>query len=192
MGELSMPYRQLSYRKLSAFSLLSALTVAGSLLASLPLSALAQGLPGLTIFSGVDREDQLAYRLDFFGRPGGTDRYRFRIPRDKMETAVSEFFISYPETYEGTFNPEKARLEVNGDEVALDEVVWDQENRTIEFYPSEPVPANTRIEFVLSDVHNPRNIGTHYFNASVIAPGDVPLRRYVGTWIVSIGDGSNN
>ncbi|HEY9658248.1 MAG TPA: DUF2808 domain-containing protein [Allocoleopsis sp.] len=176
------------YRKLSTLSLLSALTVAAVILPGVSLSTQAQGLPGLTIFSGVDRADQLGYRLDYFGRPGGRDRYRLRIPSTKMQVAASEFFVDYPDTYEGRFNADKVRLKVNGDEVALEDVVWDQDNRVIEIYPTEPVPANTRIEIVLSDVQNPRNVGIHYFNASVISPGDVPLRRYVGTWIVSIGD----
>ncbi|GAB4374420.1 MAG: DUF2808 domain-containing protein [Elainellaceae cyanobacterium] len=151
----------------------------------LPLPAQAQGL---TIFSGVERENQLSYSLDYFGRPGARDRYRLRIPRDKMEVAVSEFFVNYPDTYRGEFDPDAVRLEANGDVVALDDVIWDEENRVIQIYPSEPVPANTRVEIVMSNVRNPNRVGTHYFNALVLSPGDVPLRRYVGTWILSIGD----
>lgn len=179
------------YRKLST-SLLSALTIAAVTLPGVWVSTHAQGLPGLTIFSGVDRADQLAYRLDFFGRPGGRDRYRLRIPNSKMQVAASEFFVDYPDTFDGKFNPDKVNLKVNGDEVSLDDVVWDQDNRVIEIYPTEPVPANTRVEIVLSDVQNPRNVGMHYFNASIISPGDVPLRRYLGTWIISIGDDSGD
>jgi len=180
----------MSYQKFSKFSmcsLLAAITVAGCWVAG-SLSSQAQGTQGLTIFSGVERENQLGYRLDYFGRLGSRDRYRFRIPRDKMQVAVSEFFIDYPQTYRGTFDPDAVRLEANGDVVALDEVVWDSENRVISIYPTEPVPANTRIEIVLSNVRNPNRVGTHYFNALIVAAGDVPVRQYVGTWIVSIGD----
>lgn len=175
-------------RMISSFSLLSVLAVTGGIISSISVPVLAQGLPGLTIFSGVDRENQLSYRLDFFGRPGARDRYRLRIPSEKMEVAVSEFFVNYPDTYEGRFDPDSVRLEVDGDAVELDEVVWDQENRVISIYPTEPVEANTRIEIVLSNVRNPNRVGTHYFNALVISPGDIPLRQYLGTWIVSIGD----
>ncbi|NJO40512.1 MAG: DUF2808 domain-containing protein [Cyanobacteria bacterium CRU_2_1] len=168
--------------------LFSALAVSSCLLTGLALPVLAQGTPGLTIFSGVERENQLGYYLDYDGRPGVRDRYRLRIPADKMETAVSEFFVNYPDTYRGRFDPDSVRLEVDGDEVSLDEVVWDQENRVIQIYPTEPVPADTRIEIVLSNVRNPNRPGMHYFNALVIAPGDVPLRRYVGTWILSISN----
>jgi hypothetical protein len=39
---------------------------------------------------------------------------------------------------------------------------------------------------VLSDVQNPRSGGMYYFNAYINSPGDVPLRRYLGTWILSL------
>ncbi|WAL62529.1 DUF2808 domain-containing protein [Thermocoleostomius sinensis] len=168
-------------------SLLSIAAIAGYGVAISPLPSQAQGTPGLTIFSGVERENQLGYRMDFFGRPGARDRYRLRIPRDKMTVAVSEFFVDYPETYRGRFDPNAVRLQVNGDPVDLDEVIWDAENRVISIYPTEPVPANTRIEIVLSNVRNPNRVGTHYFNALVVAAGDIPVRQYLGTWILSIG-----
>jgi len=151
-------------------------------------ASLAQGLPGLTIFSGIDRENQLNYRLDFAGRPSMPDRYRLRIPARKMDLAVAQFAISYPDTYEGTFDPEEVEIRISGDSIPLDEVVWDQENRVINIYPVEPVPARTRVELVFSNVRNPRRGGTHYFNAMVRSPGDLPMLRYVGTWIVSIGE----
>lgn len=176
----------MSHQAFSA-SLLSALAIAGCLAIGSSVSSPAQAQEGLTIFSGVERENQLSYSMDYFGEPGVRDRYRLRIGRDKMAVAVSEFFISYPDTYRGRFDPDAVRLEVNGDAVELDEVFWDEENRVIEIYPSEPVPANTRIEIVLSNVRNPNRVGTHYFNALVVSPGDIPLRQYLGTWILSIG-----
>lgn len=178
----------MSYRKFSICSLLTATTIAGCWVTGASFPSQAQGTTGLTIFSGVERQNQLGYRLDYFGRLGARDRYRLRIPREKMPVAVSEFFINYPETYRGEFDPDAVRLEANGDEVALDDVEWDLENRVISIYPSEPVPANTRIEIVLSNVQNPNRVGTHYFNALVVGAGDVPVRQYLGTWILSIGD----
>ncbi len=172
--------------------LLSVLAISGCLTVSLAPIALAQGLPGLTIFSGVERENQLGWRMDFDGVPGRRDRYRLRIPAKKMEFAVEQFSITYPDTYRGEFDPKAVAVKVNGDEVALDEVTWDQENRVIEIYPQEPVPADTRVEIVLSDVQNPSRIGTHYFNAMVRSPGDLPMMRYVGTWILTISPNSTN
>jgi len=169
---------------------LSLAAIAGCLVASLPIVSMAQGLPGLTIFSGVDRANLLNYRLDFDGRPGGIDRYRFRIPARKMNTAVSQFSITYPNTYHGEFDTHQVEIRVNGNDVAVEEVTWDQENRTIDIYPQTPVPADSRVELIFSNVHNPTNGGTHYFNALVQTPGDVPLLRYIGTWIISIGNNS--
>jgi Protein of unknown function (DUF2808) len=169
-----------------------ALAIASCALAGAPLVSMAQGTPGLTIFSGVERQYQLGYHLDYDGIPGRTDRYRLRIPADKMQLAAAQFAVTYPESYEGTFDSDRIEVRVNGDSVPLDEVSWDPENRVIEIYPRTPVPADNRVELVFSNVRNPNRLGTHYFNALIRSPGDVPLLRYVGTWIVSIGgDGSN-
>ena len=178
----------MSRQKSSLICLFSGLAAVGCLATGLPTASLAQGLPGLTIFSGVDRENQLGYRLDFGGETARTDRYRLRIPQRKMTLAASEFIVAYPETYTGEFNPEKVEVKVDDKKIELESVNWDQENRVIEVYPQETVAAGTRVEIILSDVQNPRRVGTHYFNALVRSPGDVPLNRYLGTWILSIGN----
>jgi hypothetical protein len=179
----------MSRQKSPLTRLFSGLAIASCLLTTgLATASLAQGLPGLTIFSGVDRENQLGYRLDFGGEISRPDRYRLRIPQRKMTLAASEFIVAYPDTYEGRFNSDEVEVKVNGDKIDLESVNWDQENRVIEIYPQETVAADTRVEIILSDVQNPRRVGTHYFNALVRSPGDVPLNRYLGTWILSIGD----
>jgi hypothetical protein len=160
----------------------------GTLLTGLPAISHAQGLPGFTIFSGVDRENQLGFRLDYGGELSRTDRYRLRIPARKMDLAVNQFIVAYPETYEGRFDADDVVVKVNRKRIELDSVNWDEENRVIEIYPKETVPADTRVEIILSNVRNPRRVGTHYFNALVRSPGDVPLNRYLGTWILSIGN----
>ncbi|NEQ26503.1 MAG: DUF2808 domain-containing protein [Microcoleus sp. SIO2G3] len=168
--------------------LFSVLALSGCLATGLALPSLGQGLPGLTIFSGIDRENQLGYRLDNAGRPSVRDRYRLRIPPDKMTLAAAQLVIIYPVTYDGTFDPNDVEVRVGGDEVTLENVEWDRENRIINIYPAEPIPARTRVEVRLSNVRNPIRGGTHYFNAMVRSPGDLPMLRYVGTWIVSIGE----
>lgn len=170
----------------SKLRFLSILAVAGTLVTSLASVSMAQGLPGLTIFSGVAQRDQLGYRLDYGGRPGVQDRYHLRIPAEKLEFAVAKLAITYPDTYRGRFDPDEVEVRLKGDDVPLDQVVWDQENRVIEIYPLEPIPADNRLEIVLSNVQNPNRVGTHYFNALALSPGDLPLMRYVGTWILSI------
>ncbi len=165
---------------------LSGLAIAGCLITALPLAALAQGLPGLTIFSGVERRDELNYRLDFGGHNGSWDRYRLRIPSAKMKLAVAQFAISYPDYYKGVFNPKKVEVVVKGKPVKLQEVKWNKENSLLEIIPEEPVPAGMNVEIVLSDVKNPDFGGMFYFNCQILSPGDVPLLRYIGTWVLSI------
>lgn len=166
--------------------------VGGACLTGIPEQASAQGTPGFTIFSGVKREDQLAYFLDYGGKTGVIDRYHLRIPSRKVTFAISKLAISYPQTYRGEFDPEQVQVRVKNESVPLSDVVWDKENRVIEIYPQDPIPANNRVEVVLSNVRNPIQVGTHYFNAMALSPGDLPIMRYLGTWILSIDNNNNN
>ncbi|BAY96097.1 hypothetical protein NIES37_00230 [Tolypothrix tenuis PCC 7101] len=166
--------------------LLSTLAVTGCLLTGFQAVSWAQGLPGLTLFSGIKSENQLPYRLDFGGQSDGWDRYIFRIPANKMKLAVAQFAITYPDYYKGTFDPKEVQVKVKGKAVRLSEVKWDKEGRVIEIFPEEPVPAGSRVEVELSNVKNPTFGGVYYFNCQVLSPGDVPLLRYLGSWVVSI------
>lgn len=164
----------------------AALAIAGCLTAGFPLLSLSQGLPGLTIFSGVKAENQLDFRLDFGGNAGGWDRYRLRIPKKKMKVAVAQFVIDYPNYYKGTFNPKEIEVLANDKKVKLQEIKWDKDNYVLEIFPAEAIPVNTKVEIILSDVKNPSSGGMFYFNCRVLSPGDVPLLRDIGTWILSI------
>lgn len=166
--------------------LLSTLAVTSCLLGGIPAISWAQSLPGFTLFSGVKSENQLPFRLDFGGQSNGWDRYRLRISNKKLKTAVAYFVISYPDYYKGTFDPKEIEVRVRDKKIALSEVKWDKENRVIQIYPQEAIPAGSNVELVLSNVKNPAFGGVFYFNCSIQSPGDVPLSRYVGTWIISI------
>ncbi|MBF2014027.1 MAG: DUF2808 domain-containing protein [Rivularia sp. T60_A2020_040] len=171
--------------------LLSAVAVTGFLLAGMPAAITsAQGLPGLTLFSGVKSENQLSYRLDFGGQKNDWDRYRLRVPGKKLNMAVEKFVIAYPDYYTGEFDTKKIEIQVGGKRgktVAVSEVKWDKAGKVIEIYPKEPIPAGKSVELILSNVENPDFPGTFYFNLLVQSPGDkTALTRYVGTWIIGI------
>lgn len=167
-------------------SLWTTLAVTTSLITGLPNLVMAQSNPGLTLFSGVDRQDILNYHLDFGGKSGGWDRYRLRIPGKKLTEGVSKFFITYPEYYKGTFNTDSIEVRVKDKKLPIREVVWDKESRIIEIDLEEPLLESNRVEIVFSNVKNPENGGTFYFQAQILTPGQVPLRLNVGTWILSI------
>jgi hypothetical protein len=71
--------------------------------------------------------------------------------------------------------------------VPLSEVKWDQENHIIQIYLQEPIKAGNKVELVFSNMKNPPFGGMYKFNCQVLSPGDVPLPRYLGTWVLSIG-----
>jgi hypothetical protein len=165
---------------------LSGLAIAGCLVAGLPTLSLADGLPGFTLWGGVKGEDNLNFRLDFGGRAGSWDRYRLRIPAKKMKLAVEQFAISYPDYFKGEFDPKNVEVVVKDKSIKLQEVRWNKDNHLLEIYPAEPIPAGSGVEIQLANVRNPSFGGMFYFNCQVLSPGDVPLLRYVGTWVITI------
>jgi hypothetical protein len=166
-------------------SSLIGLSVAIGAVALLPALTLANGNPGLTIFSGVDRKDILDYFLQFGGRPNQVDRYKLYIPPKKLSQGASSFFVSYPDYFNGRFDTKKIEVRVGGKSLPLKEVIWDKDSRIIQITPETPVVPSSRVELVMSNVRNP-DLGTYYFTGDVIASGNIPVRLYVGTWIVSI------
>ncbi len=172
--------------KLNSRRLLASLAISSSIITGLPYLVLAQATPGLTIFSGVDRQSILNYHLDFGGKANGWDRYRLRISGKKLTEGVARFFISYPDYYKGKFDVDKIEVRMGGESLPLREVIWDEESRIIEIDLEEPILESKKVELVFSNVKNPPSGGTFYFQCQILTPGQVPLRLQVGTWIVSI------
>ncbi len=149
--------------------------------------AVAQGTPGLVIFGNKDT-DILNYYLDFGGVAKNRDRYRFRIPKNKLANGATQFVISYPDYFDGKFNTEKIEVRLNGKKdqsLALKNVVWDQENRFIQIDLAEPLREAKRVELVFSNVRNPK-VGTYYFYAQVVPAINTPVPERVGAWVLSI------
>lgn len=165
--------------------LLSTLAITSCLLTLYPTTTWAGG-QGLVLFSNVKTENRLPFSLDYNGQTNIIDRYRLRIPANKMKLAVAQFTISYPESYKGSFDPNKVEIKVANKKVAVSEVRWNKEARVIEIFPQDPVPAGKKVELVLSNVENPSFAGMHNFNCQVMSPGDLPLLRSLGTWIIGI------
>jgi Protein of unknown function (DUF2808) len=174
--------------KLSAKRVFAAVIASGCLLTGIQAISWAGGNPGLTIFSGVERENLLNYYLDFGGVERQWDRYKLYIPAKKMTQGASKFYISYPENFDGKFDTEKVEVRVDDESLPLREVYWDQEGRFLEIDLEQPVEAGTKVTIVLSNVKNP-DAGTYYLVADAQAAGQIPLRLYLGTWIVSIDGG---
>ncbi len=173
------------FRKTSSLSLMAAMGLLA--VAVQPQASLASGgCDGLNLFSGVERNQQLTCRLDFGGTPNGTDRYRFRLDKKKMKYAVSEFTIDYSDHFNGSFDTKNVEIIVNGKNVKVQEVIWEEESHFLKVIPVDPIAAGTAVEIHFSNVRNPRNNGMYYFNCRVQTPGDVPLLRDLGTWIVEI------
>lgn len=171
--------------KASIKPLLPILALSGFLLVGLPTLTWAGGNSGLTIFSGVERKDILDYYLQFGGRPKQWDRYKLYIPAKKLPQGASSLFITYPDYFDGEFDLNKIEVRIKGKAIPIKEVVLDKESRLLEINLEQPIEPNSKAEIVMSNVKNP-NLGTYYFTCDILASGDIPVRLYVGTWIVSI------
>lgn len=165
--------------------ILATVGIASSLSIGIPLITQAQGGSGLTIFSGVDRENILNYYLDFGGQRNNRDRYRLRIPGKKLMQGASKFYVFYPDYFDGKFKEDKIEVRIDGDPLPLRSAIWDKENYLIEIELEEPLKESKKVELVFSGVKNP-DVGTYYFRAEVLPAADLPIRQYIGTWIISI------
>ncbi len=163
--------------------LLFPMTLLGYFVAN-PVSA--QSTSGLTIFGGVDRENILNYYLEWDVGPKRRERYKLTIPAKKMIQGASKIFITYPDYYDGKFEEDRIEVRIKNEPIELEEVVWDEESRIIEIVPKEPITKSNKLQIVMHNVKNPSRPGTFYFNCQVIAANDLPIRQYLGSWIISI------
>lgn len=187
----------MSARRFSIRRILPALLCTSVLMGSVPTVVEAQSNPGFSfIWGGKDAQPnkQLGYVLQY-GTPGHlNDRWRLKL--GKHDVAMSVIRISMPEYFNGKFNEKRISLReapknriINfkkGKEIPVSAVTVDNDNGFIEVIPETPIPAGKRAELVLGGVKNPRSGGMFFFNCSIISPGDVPVPRNVGTWVLSI------
>jgi len=162
------------------------LALLSCVVASAPVITHAQGLPGLSLCWTGRCPKELNYRLDYGGKSDSFDRYRLRISGKDLNVAVAQIAISYPDYFSGSFDVNNVEVIVRDKSIALKPVEWDQENHRLLIQPVEAIAANQALEIQLSNVKNPRYGGMFYFNGSIQTPGDVPLLRYIGTWVISI------
>lgn len=175
------------FNKLFFKSLLTAVTLATCTIGGVHTIAVAQGTPGLVIFGNRD-VDILNYYLDFGGTAKRRDRYRLRIPKNKLQNGATQFVISYPDYFDGKFDTDKIEVRPNRDKkrsLPLKNVIWDEENRFIQIDLAQPLVEPEKVEIVLSNTKNPE-VGTYYFYAQVVPAVNAPIPQRVGAWVLSI------
>ncbi len=186
----------MSARKFSLKKALPVLLCTGFLVGSVPAISTANTNPGFSfIWGGRDNQPnkQLSYVLSD-GTPGNLNtRWRMKLPR--QEVAVSAIRISFPDYFNGKFNQKRIELRetpkgriINfkkGKSVAVASITADNEAGIIEVIPEAPIPAGKKVEVVMSGVRNPRSGGVYFVNCSVLTPGEVPIPKNIGTWVMS-------
>jgi Protein of unknown function (DUF2808) len=151
-----------------------------------PIAVRSQGLPGFTIFSGVEPSNQLSYRLDL-GTRNTVDRYRLKIPGSKINRlGAAQIQITYPNYYKGKFDDKAIEVFVGDKSIPVESVAWNREAQTLQIDLAQRIKTKGDIEVVLSNVQNPDGAGMFYFTCQVKSSTDFPIARYIGTWILNI------
>ncbi len=172
---------------------------AGSLMPmALPQPAVAQGLPGLTLrWNGNEGGfKELKYILNS-GRTNALDTWMMILPGKELDVAAIQVSVTYPAYFAGRFDNSAVKLKLCNaggvlartrceEDVPLSSVEIDRDNGRIDFFPAKPIPAGTTVGVVFDSMINPSNPGMLQFNASIISPGDLPLSKYVGSWLITI------
>jgi hypothetical protein len=167
--------------------LLTALTLATCTIGGIHTLAAAQGTPGLVLFGNQDT-DVLNYYLDFGGVAEQRDRYRLRIPKNKLPNGATQLVISYPDYFDGKFDTDKIEVRPNKDKkqaLPLKSVDWDEKNRLLKIDLAQPLKNPKLLELVFSNVRNPE-VGTYYFYAQVVPATGTPVPQRIGAWVVNI------
>ncbi|WP_035984987.1 DUF2808 domain-containing protein [Leptolyngbya sp. KIOST-1] len=174
---------------------LAAVAAAVGISTAMPQPTQAQS--GLTIFGGVDAEYRLPYFIDFNTPHSTNTRFYLNIQRTKLPREVISLEIDYPEAFNeigGRIDPNAIELRTGDwrgrDVIPLKVVDLIEDENRIELIPEEPIPANTGLVVVMSNVRNPRRFGYHYFNLRVMFQGDV-INQYMGTWPMEIASETN-
>lgn len=162
---------------------LAMIAALGTWVALPTIPVLSQTSCGLTLFSGIDRDSELCYSTRS-GKAGVWDRYKFKLPSDRLAVPYSRFEINYPDYFNGRFKENRIEVRLDNEPLPLRSVSWDPESYSINIELEEAVPADENLEIVFGRVKNPR-FGTYYFNVRGAAPGD-PLTSYIGTVILTI------
>ncbi len=178
--------------------LLPLVVFTGSLLTGLPAVTVAQTNPGFSLIWGGDGpsgKQQLNYVLQYGTPRHLNDRYRLIVRRQNV--AIDGINIIIPSKYDGRFKAENITLRQSpkgklfnfnkGKPIEVESVEMEKQKGevgTIQIVPKEVIPAGVQFEVVVDHVKNP-SPGTYYFNCRVTSPGDLPIRRSVGTWIMS-------
>lgn len=162
---------------------------------------LGQGTNGLSFrWDNTKGFKELPYFLDR-GVVNQQDRYMLMMRAKDLDTAVMQLTVTYPDyfTKGGARFQDKSVYLAYCDKIGsvlsrsrcnkrvpLSDVVVDRENSRIDFFPETPIPAGSMVAVIFDQVFNPRNQGMFQFNVTTISPGDLPLAKYVGSWVLSI------
>ncbi|MEM6590416.1 MAG: DUF2808 domain-containing protein, partial [Cyanobacteria bacterium P01_C01_bin.73] len=116
------------------------------------------------------------------------------VPGERINAAVLEIEVSYDPIFTQPFRGGRFNIDAieiigeEGDRIAVEEIIWDQDASRVEIYPEEIIPANSDFAIHFNDVYNPSRYQQNIFTLKVLQQGE-SLRRIIGAWTLEISAG---
>lgn len=155
---------------------------------------------GLTILGGADPDFRLSYQLLNNTPRNKRAKWNMEVPGDQLGAATTAMVVTLPESftrYRGRIDLDEitvryGRIDGEGEEIAVDEVRWDdvvfsgandlsEDLDKIEIFLAEDIPADKSITISFNKVKNPTRSLMLRTNLQVFPRGQ-ELPTYVGTW----------
>ena len=122
--------------------------------------------------------------------------YYFLLRKSERNTAILKLSLKFPDYFEATIKPKnitlcKAKIGGYTSRTKCTEklpavIEIDEEMKTIDIFPQEPIPSDKSSYAVLMKLFNPRKRGMYQINAFSQSPGELPISLYLGSYTIEI------
>lgn len=121
--------------------------------------------------------------------------YLVMRPKDR-KTAILKLKISFPKHFSSTLKAKKfslCKIELGGmltktrckEKIpAIFEIAKDKSY--VEVFPNKIIPSDKNSYSVVMKIFNPEESGMFQLNAVAQTPGDLPISKYLGSWMIDI------
>ena len=122
--------------------------------------------------------------------------YYFLLKKNQRNTAILKLSLKFPEYFKATIKNKNVNLcraklgGYKGRTKCLEKlpaaVEINNNMKTIDIYPSTPIPADKSAYAVVLKMFNPRKAGFYQINTYSQSPGELPISLYLGSYLIEI------
>ena len=122
--------------------------------------------------------------------------YYFLLRKNQRESAILKLSLKFPSYFKATLknkNITLCRAKIGGFKGRTKclqklpaAIEIDKSMKTIDIYPSDPIPADKSAYAVVLKIFNPRKAGMYQINTYSQSPGELPISQYLGSYLIEI------